>query len=104
MDQSTFHAGAEREQNPGKAERIVSLVSRKGKNFLSANYPRIYGTDKKCSRAVHSGEDYTYALKRHPILAGRVHVAGRHFEGTPKLFDTPGALSGTRTGEQGRVG
>jgi len=75
-------------------------VRRKGKTHRSANYPRIYGTNKKCSREVRSEDDYTHALTRHPILAGRVHVAGRHFEGTPKLFDTPGALSGTRTGER----
>ena len=61
--------------------------------YRISDYPRVFGTDAKCSREVRSQDDYADALRRHPILAGRVHISGRHFEGTPKLFDEPGALN-----------
>jgi len=54
-------------------------------------YAKVFGTDPKCSRDIRPG-DREQAMTQHPILAGKVHLGGRHFEGTPKLFHGASSL------------
>jgi len=58
------------------------------KNDRADKYAMEFGTDPSCSRPIQAG-DREQAMTKHPILAGRVHLGGRHFEGTPNLFHDP---------------
>ena len=45
-------------------------------------YAKVFGrTDPKCSRDIQTGQR-EQAMTQHPILAGKVHLGGRHFEGS----------------------
>ena len=73
---------------PSKRGKETHFLDGKGTG-KRADYPRLYGGIKSCSRRA-TKSDIPTARTVHPILGGRVHVQGRHFEGTPKYFDFPG--------------
>jgi len=78
------HSGICR-SNKGKETHFLSGGGRR----TAAGYPMLYGGSKTCSRRATSA-DIPTAKSLHPILGGRVHLQGRHFEGTPRYFDYPG--------------
>jgi len=78
------HSGICR-SNKGKETHFLTGGGRR----TAAGYPMLYGGSKTCSRRATSA-DIPTAKSLHPILGGRVHLQGRHFEGTPRYFDYPG--------------
>jgi len=68
-----------------KAGKETHFHSRNGR---ADAYAERFGTDPSCSRPIQEG-DREQAMTKHPILAGKVHLGGRHFEGSVKLFHKP---------------